>query len=660
MLIKLHLFFNSSFCKPVANSIVRHVVTVVYMLLMKLSSVTISYYKDNWLYGRYLCYEAVPAIVVMHISPFQNAFTPERSIHDNLLLVQEILNVFKKSKSKVGWCDLKLDMEKAYDRIEWDFLWAALDKLGFPVKWINWVKACVTYVSYSIKVSNATTDVFTPSRGLRQGDPLSPYLFIICMEVFIIMLNNVSANSTMGLGFKVAPQTARIPCLMFADDNLLLCKAINSACQNLLKVITDFCKLSGLLVNFHKSAIIFSKNITHSKRDSLASIFNMTKSEALVRYLGAHFSSFTPTRADFFTYYAENESHINSWQANFLSKAGIHRQFFWNQSQLGKALPLIAWKKVCQPKDQGGLGLRRTYPLNRAFIAKLGWKILTEENNLWVKIMRKKYLQNNNSFFTVKKKTRDSVIWNHILNQREILRKGIRWRLGNGKSINFWRDNWIGQYALIDLPVIAQNASNEETTVAHFIDDRKNWNIEKLSSILPPEIVQKIKGIPIPVNDLPDNPIWGCTNSREFSVKSATWLAHDLPVSSEKWKFKWISYNAFKEWEFRLLMDSHQLKGTPFTTLQLPNNHPTTSPPIMVRWFPPPTDAFKLNFDGSCKSSSAAAGIIMRDSNGKTISAKSFNLGKTQVYMAEAIALHKGIQEAICLGIKDIYIEDVV
>ena len=78
-----------------------------------------------------------------HISPFQNAFTPGRSIHDNLLLVQEILNVFKKSKSKTGWCALKLDMEKAYDRIEWDFLWAVLDKLGFPTTWFNWVKATV-------------------------------------------------------------------------------------------------------------------------------------------------------------------------------------------------------------------------------------------------------------------------------------------------------------------------------------------------------------------------------------------------------------------------------------------------------------------------------------------------------------------------------------
>ncbi|XP_056697525.1 uncharacterized mitochondrial protein AtMg00310-like [Spinacia oleracea] len=274
---------------------------------------------------------------------------------------------------------------------------------------------------------------------------------------------------------------------------------------------------------------------------------------ALGRYLGAHFSGYTPTRADYRRIMQKNESRINPWQANFLSKAGrmtliqsnlealpayicssfllpqktclqldgVHRQFFWNQSKLGYALPLIAWKKVCQPKDQGGLGLRRSYPLNKAFIAKLGWKILTDENNLWAKIMRKKYLQNNN-FFSVKKKTRDSPIWSSILNQREILRKGIRWKLGNGNTINFWKDNWIGQYALSDLSGISSNHIMEDYTVSFFIDETKNWDIGKLSSVLPPETVQKIRGIPIPVNDLQDIPIWGCTNSGEFSVKSAT------------------------------------------------------------------------------------------------------------------------------------------
>ncbi|XP_056690507.1 uncharacterized protein [Spinacia oleracea] len=118
-------------------------------------------------------------------------------------------------------------------------------------------------------------------------------------------------------------------------------------------------------------------------------------------------------------------------------------------------------------------------------------------------------------------------------------------------------------------------------------------------------------------------------------------------------RYYYRALNTFKERELRLRIDDQQFKGFPSS----PSSPPTTSQPILVRWFPPPPGAFKLNFDGSRKASSAAGGIIIRDSTGKAIIAKSFNFGDSQVYMAEVLALHKGIQEAINLGIKDIYIE---
>ncbi|XP_021848762.2 uncharacterized protein [Spinacia oleracea] len=114
--------------------------------------------------------------------------------------------------------------------------------------------------------------------------------------------------------------------------------------------------------------------------------------------------------------------------------------------------------------------------------------------------------------------------------------------------------------------------------------------------------------------------------------------------------------SAYQEWQSRLLLDQHQLKGTPFTSHTSTITTPP-SPPIMVRRFPPPTDIFKLNFDGSSKTSSAAAGIIIRNSSGNPVSACTFNLGHIQAFMAEAIALHKGLQEARRLNIAHIQIE---
>ena len=117
------------------------------------------------------------------IDPVQSTFVPHRSIHDNILLTHEIIKKFNSMKGKKSWVALKFDMEKAHDTVEWNFLFEALKQLGFHKNWISWIRQCVTTVSYSVIVNDEVSGFFTPSRGLRQGDLLSPYLFLICMEV---------------------------------------------------------------------------------------------------------------------------------------------------------------------------------------------------------------------------------------------------------------------------------------------------------------------------------------------------------------------------------------------------------------------------------------------------------------------------------------------
>lgn len=160
----------------------------------------------------------------------------------------------------------KIRYGKAYDRVEWDFLWTTLQAFGFNDTWIKWIKACVTTVSYSPAINNNSTSLIMPTRGLRQGDPLSPALFVICMEVLSRKLLMHSQIKKDGIGIKITPYAPTIPGLFFADDSLLFCKAKSLACSTLRDILTEFSSMSGQLINFQKSSIVFSKHVNNPRK----------------------------------------------------------------------------------------------------------------------------------------------------------------------------------------------------------------------------------------------------------------------------------------------------------------------------------------------------------------------------------------------------------
>lgn len=184
------------------------------------------------------------------ISENQSAFVPGRSITDNMLVAFEVIHHMQRKNSVgEGEVALKLDISKAYDRVDWDFLKARMKGMGFEKKWIDWIMLCVRTVSYEFCLNGTTVGPIQPSRGLRQGDPLSPYLFLLCVEGLSSDLHQTAVEGSIH-GTQVCQMAPIITHLLFADKSFLFFRANLLEATTIKSLLHNYEMLSGKSVNF--------------------------------------------------------------------------------------------------------------------------------------------------------------------------------------------------------------------------------------------------------------------------------------------------------------------------------------------------------------------------------------------------------------------------
>ena len=167
----------------------------------------------------------IKRVMSLIISQSQNAFVEGRQILDAVLIANEAVDSILRGKEKGILC--KLDIEKAYDHIRWDFLLQMLERMGFGSKWIRWINWCISTASFSVMINGSPSGFFRSSRGLRQRDPLSPYLFVIGMEALSCLLKRaVEGNfiSRCRFGGRDGGEII-ISHLLYADDTIIFCEA---------------------------------------------------------------------------------------------------------------------------------------------------------------------------------------------------------------------------------------------------------------------------------------------------------------------------------------------------------------------------------------------------------------------------------------------------
>ena len=191
------------------------------------------------------------------ISEHQSTFLTDKLISDNIMVAFETLHYMRNhSSGKTRFMALKLDMSKAYDCVEWPFMEKLLIKMGFNERWVQLMMMCITSATYSILINGEAQGHITPTRGLRQGDPLSPYLFLLCMEGLHGLIKKATAMGDIR-GISICRSGPKLTHLLFADDSLVFCRATVNDCQKLMDILSAYERASGQKINRDKTNLFF-------------------------------------------------------------------------------------------------------------------------------------------------------------------------------------------------------------------------------------------------------------------------------------------------------------------------------------------------------------------------------------------------------------------
>lgn len=437
-------FFNSGFLPKTANS-------TILSLVPKFPGATrISDYRPISCLS--IIYKVISRLLVRRLKPIlqdlilpnQTAFVEGRLLVENTVLASELVNGYHKNKGAKR-ITVKVDIAKAFDTLSWDFLFAALESYDLPAPLVRLLRACVCTTSFMVGYNGTVSGFFKGKRGLRQGDPLSPYLFVIAMNCLSMMLDKVAREG--GLTYHHHCHKTKLTHISFADDLLIFIDGSLDSVQVVLQILHDFELRSGLAVSLQKSSF-FVSGLSEQEISAIQVSTGMPCGSLPLRYLGVPLCTKKLNLENCEPLLQQIKARLSSWSAKSLSFAGrllliktvisgvstfwcssfilpkscINRInslcgiFLWNGRIDGHHSAKVSWETVILTKNQGGLGVKDLHSWNLACILKLIWMLFFRPNSVWVCWFKEVILKGElSNYWTVKPSTTHSWLVNKMI-----------------------------------------------------------------------------------------------------------------------------------------------------------------------------------------------------------------------------------------------------
>jgi ribonuclease HI len=488
--------------------------------------------------------DRLAAVMPCIISEEQKGFIHGRDIRDCLCIASEAAN-FLHNKSFGGNLALKIDIAKAFDTLDWNFLLKVLKSFGFNDIFCNWISVILKSAFLSVSINGKSHGYFNCTRGVRQGDPLSPLLFCLAEDVLSRAISKLVSQGTLHL-IKGTRNVCVPSHSFYADDLMIYCKGNLAGLRALKALFATYAAESGQCIS-HTKSTIFSGSITPRRLALIVDLLNFRTGSMPFNYLGVPIFKGKPKVSHLQPIADKIKVKLSAWKASLLSFAGrvqlvksviqsmltysitiyswpvsllkdlqrCIRNFIWSGDLDKRKIVTVSWKKMCRPMAQGGLNIRSLIHLNEASNLKLCWSLINSSST-WAVLLRDRVIRNGKAI----RYHIFSSIWSGIKNEFAVINDNCVWLLGDGSHINFWVDNWCGDSLVEQLGIPAHLHHLLTSSVSDFIVNGR-WNIPVQLSLMFPNLYSIISTVSIPLESSQDRFLWKHTDSGDLDLKQA-------------------------------------------------------------------------------------------------------------------------------------------